>query len=122
MTTNAAGTTIIIIIMTANASTPTPDKPGKRHLSLVVTGADTQALQMTTSLRVDDIFVESLHQGKLAGNFFRALRAQPAAFYHMPCTWNVPAIYLAGTVQVSALIYLAGDGGRAGLRGCRTRR
>jgi hypothetical protein len=75
---------------------------------------------MTTSLRGNDIFDESL-QGKSRGKNFSGLCGRsrgplPHALY-LACTWNVPAIYLTGTAQVSALIYLAGDGGRAGLRG-----
>ena len=39
-------------------------------------------------------------------------------FYRMylACTWDVPAIYLAGAAQVSALMYLAVGGRRAGRR------
>ena len=40
----------------------------------------------------------------------------PHALY-LACTWNAPAIYLAGTAQVSALMYLAAGGRRAGRRG-----
>ena len=43
----------------------------------------------------------------------RGFAGTGAALYHRPCTSRVPAMYLAGAVQVSALMYLAGDGGPA---------
>jgi hypothetical protein len=49
------------------------------------------ALQMTTSLRVDDNFAESLQR----------------LLQEVPCTSEGPYLYLTGTTQVSALIYLA---------------
>jgi hypothetical protein len=48
----------------------------------------------------------------LAGKTFPGFPGAAAALYHMPYTWRVPAIYLAGTAQVSALMYLAAGGCR----------
>ena len=50
----------------------------------------------------------------LAGKIFPGFPGAAAALYHMPCTWRVPgvpAIYLAGAAQVSALMYLAAAAG-----------
>src|SRR6266704_3063647 len=46
---------------TSPRSLLTSGKSGKRRLSLVVTGENSRAFQMTTRLRGNDIFTESLH-------------------------------------------------------------
>jgi hypothetical protein len=51
-----------IIDRQISSSQPTPGKSGKRHLSLGVTRAGIRVLEMTTSLRGDDIFTGSLQR------------------------------------------------------------
>jgi hypothetical protein len=77
-----------------------------------------QATQMTETLHVNDNFTEHLQESRRI-NLSGALQDQggplPRRFY-LACTSDVPAMYLTGAAQVSALMYLAGGGGRAARR------
>jgi hypothetical protein len=69
-------------------------------------GTTIHTIQMTEDLRPGDIFTGPLQKSRRKN--FPGFPVRSAALYHMPCTWNVPAIYLAAAAQVRALIVGAG--------------